>query len=252
MEEFLRKFAFRPELAGYVGVEREFFLVDPKTGMPVPRSPEFLRRVRDPKWTYELSACQVEHRTSPCRGPEILLWDLEHGTDAGRAVAASMGLELRAMSVAPADMPLDVYPDERYLKISAGLPEETLRAACMVAGTHIHYGVRDMAHAIEVHNRLAAHLDGFTALGDKSEGERIRIYKVMAPLYQMMRYDSPEHLFRTARLQGFDENPRDCWHFVRISTHGTVEVRVFGASDDGEEVVCWARDVYDCAGNAVR
>jgi gamma-glutamyl:cysteine ligase YbdK (ATP-grasp superfamily) len=248
MEQFLSKFSFRPELAGYIGVEREFFLVDPESGDPVPRSAEFLRRVRgDQSWTYELSACQVEHRTSPCGDRKVLRAELDRGVATGREITDDMGLELSAMSVAPMDMPLDVYPDPRYLKISAGLPEKVLRAACVVAGTHIHYGVRDLDHAIRVHNRLTAHLDELTDLGDKLNRARIRIYKVMAPVYQMMRYDSREHLFETAQLQGFEENPRNCWHFVRISVHGTVEVRVFGASDDADDVIAWAHRVFTIA-----
>ncbi len=248
MKEFLEKFRYRPAFAGCLGVEREFFLVDPRTGMPVPRSPEFLSRVRNPQWTYELSACQVEHRTAP-RGTLVeLRHDLGSGTSAGRRTARSMGCGLSAISVAPADMPLDVYPtDTRYRKISASLPEETLRAACRVAGTHIHFGVRDIDEAIEVHNRLAARLDDLIEAGDKSDGERIDIYKVMAPLWMPALYDSPEHLFETAREQGYADNPRNCWHLVRVSIHGTVEVRVFGASDDTDEVLEWVYLVREIA-----
>jgi gamma-glutamyl:cysteine ligase YbdK (ATP-grasp superfamily) len=248
MEKFFRKFGFRPELAGYVGVEREFFLIDPDTGNPVPRSAEFLRRIRgDKAWTYELSACQVEHRTAPSGDPNSLRADLDRGTDLGREIAESMGCEMSAMSVADEDMPLDVYPDARYRKIVGAIPRETLLAACRVAGTHIHFGVRDIDHAIEVHNRLALRLDDLIEAGDKSDGERIRIYRVMAPLWRPVLYDSRKHLFETAQAQGFEENPRDCWNFVRISIHGTVEVRVFGASDDADEVLSWVSLVAQIA-----
>ncbi|MEA3249102.1 MAG: glutamate-cysteine ligase family protein [Patescibacteria group bacterium] len=248
MKSFFRKFRFRPELVGYVGVEREFFLLDSDTGAPIPRSADFLRRVHDDKvWTHELSACQVEHRTAPCGDPDTLRANLDKGTDLGRKTAESMGCRMSAMSVACEDMPLDVYPDARYRKIAGVIPRETLLAACRVAGTHIHIGALDLDHAIEMHNRLTLFLDDLIRVGDKSDGERIRIYKVMAPLWKPVSYRSRTHLFETARSQGFEQNPRDCWNFVRISIHGTVEVRVFGASDDADEVLSWATLVAQIA-----
>lgn len=244
MTPFLSRFAFRPQLAGCLGVEREFFLTD-ATGRPVPGSSAFLEAIDDPAWTYELSACQVEHRTKPHRSLLKLSEDLRRGQREGERVARALGHQLMALEVAPADMPLDVYPDARYLKIVQSLPRETLAAACRVTGVHVHVGVRDMRKAVETSNMLRAELETLAALGDHSGGERLRLYKTMAPTWQPPPYESPEHFERHAIEQGFADNPRNCWHLVRISRHGTVEVRVFGMSGDPEEIIGWCMKIRE-------
>lgn len=243
MKSFLKQFAFKPELAGCLGVEREYFLTNRK-GRPMPNSPAFLALVSDPAWTYELSACQVEHRTKPHRNIEDLFMDLEQGQIAGRSAAGAIGCRLAAMEVAPENMPLDVYPfSDRYLEIAGRLPKEILAAACRVTGTHVHYGVASIEDAIYVHNRLRDRLDAFAIIGDHSKGERSRLYKMMAPNWFPPRYESVSQFYETAVAQGFADNPRNCWHLVRISRHGTVELRAFGVTDDVRETLAWCEAV---------
>jgi gamma-glutamyl:cysteine ligase YbdK (ATP-grasp superfamily) len=226
-------------------VEREFFLTDWE-GRPVPGSPDFLRMVADAAWTYELSACQAEHRTRPHRSLVALLKDLKRGQKQGERVAGVLGYQLRAIEVGPASMPLDIYPhDERYRKIAAQIPREVLSAACRVTGTHLHLGVRSLVHAIEVHNLLIGHLDEFVGLGDHSGGERLRLYRQMATNWRPPRYESVEHLHAVALEQGFEENPRNCWHLIRISRHGTVELRMFGMTADPAEIISWCERVRE-------
>ena len=57
---------FKRKMTGFVGVERERFLS--KGTKIVPRAEEFLAIIKDPLWTYELSACQIEDRTPPLQG----------------------------------------------------------------------------------------------------------------------------------------------------------------------------------------
>ncbi len=238
MREFLSKFAFDPNLRRAVGVEREFFLAEP-WGNPMPVARKFLTDVNDPAWTYELSACQVEHRTRPHKSSRLIKADLDFGTAQGKAVTVIVP-RLVALEVGPEDMPLDVYPDPRYLEIAKSIPRETLLAACRVTGTHIHIGVGSIEEAVDYHNRLRERLEDFCRLGDHSAGERLRIYKIMAKDWMPPRYDSVEHFHETARAGGFEENPRNCWHLIRISRHGTVELRMFGMTADNDEIVHWA------------
>ncbi len=239
MQSFLEQFHFDPSLRRYIGVEREFFLYDPTTAMPVPRSPAFLREVDDPAWTYELSACQVEHRTTPATTAESILEHLRTGTDAGMRHARTISCTLRALEVAPVAMPLDVYPDARYLALRQHLPTDVLVAACRVAGTHIHIGMGSIEEAIAVSNVLRPHIDTLAALGDHSGGERLRLYRTMSKTWEPPQYETPEHFFTVAIMRGFADNPRNCYDAIRISTHGTVEVRVFGMTDDAEETLSW-------------
>jgi len=239
IKDFLSKFSFKPEMAGFIGVEREQFLVSLTDGVCMPQSKKFLDAIANNSWTYELSACQVESRTSPQIDSSAIKVELLANENMGSKVAGKLGLKLLNQEVANVDMPLDVYPNPRYLEIVKTISEERLRAACRVAGIHIHVGARDIGHAIAVNNLLVPHLDTFCSIGDHSSGERLRLYRTMAKNWQPVTYQSPEHLFEVAQSENFTDNPRNCWKLIRISIHGTVELRTFGSTDDVDEILEW-------------
>lgn len=243
LQSFLSLYRFDASLARHTGIEREFVLTDDR-GNPVPKSPEFLRAVQDSAWTYELSACQVEHRTQPHGSHATLRTDLEAGSLNGQRVAQKIGCVLSVTEVAPWDMPLDVYPDNiRYQMLATTLPREVLRSACRVMGLHIHRGVCSMNEAIDLHNALLEELPRLTAMGDHSNGERLRLYGDMAIHAKPCQIHSVGQLYERALSQGFVEDPRRDWSFVRISSHGTVEIRVFGMTDNMNEILEWVREI---------
>lgn len=237
LEGFLSLFDFKKELRGYVGIERERFLE--VRGRFVPRAEEFLRLIDDPLWTYELSACQVEDRTNPKLSEADIKLELEKNDNHGNLIADKMGLNLIAMELAPEDMPLTVYPDARYLAIAKNISRERLSAACRVAGTHIHLGMGSMEEAIRAHNILVPYLETLCKLGDHSDGGRIRLYKEMAVNWKPIIYRDEKHLFEVAVEQGFTDNPRNCYHLIRISRHGTIELRMFGVTSSIDEILSW-------------
>jgi len=241
LEEFRRQFCFNPAYRGYIGIEREMFLVDVH-GKPVPKSPQFLEAVSDRgAWTYELSACQVEHRT-PRLPFDIrpLRFALYHGESVGREAAAKADCRLVCLEVAPADMCLDVYPhDKRYARIIESLSREKLAAACRVAGTHLHFGMGSLEEALAAYNRLVPMVDHLLELGNHSQGRRLELYRLVAGHSRPPIYRSVEHFHEQAVARGFDRNPRDCWDLIRISHHGTVEVRCFGVTVDCDEIISW-------------
>lgn len=239
---FFSQFDFRPDMRGAVGIEREYFLAH-KDGGLAPDAADFLAVVDDEAWTYELSACQVEHRTRPHFADDLLRQNLQGGQEQGEREAALIGRKLVVHEVGPIDMPLDVFPTDRYLAIAAAIPLETLRAACRVTGTHLHFGAKSLDEAIEWHNRVRTHIGRLAELADHSSGERIRLYKMMAKNWEPPQYDSAEHFYEIARSQGFADNPRNCWHIVRISRHGTVELRMFGMTGDADEILGWVAQV---------
>lgn len=246
LQTFLDKFTFNQDLIGAHGVEREYFLKDGGR-LPVPEAVRFLKEIDDPSWTYELSACQVEHRTRPHLTLSDLEVELAKSQGQGQRAAVRLGLQLVSLEVAPADMPLDIYPhDPRYAAIAAKLPVEVLRAANQVAGVHIHRGVRNIDDAIRVHNIVAKHVERFKLLGDHSNGERITLYQRMAKWATPPHYQSPEHFFAIANEQGFAESPKSCYHWVRISPYGTVELRMFGMTDSPAEIIGWVNELERC------
>lgn len=240
LEKFLRKFEFRENLAGFVGIERERFLCC--EGIIVPRSHIFLKNVSS-NWTYELSNCQVEDRTKPKRRIEEVEQQLIDNDREGKREARLLGLDLLSMEVGPSNMSLKVYPNSRYLKIVKSLSLEKISAACRVTGTHIHIGMPNIETAIRVNN-LLREKDIFNRLcwvGDHSKGERLNLYRLVAGNCYPSYYKDKNHFFEVAKKKGFADNPRNCWDLIRISVHGTIELRMFGSTSNIDEILSWVQ-----------
>lgn len=246
-EKFLSQFAFSRAMNGYIGIERERFLKNAE-GLYMPHAEKFLSEIKDPHWTHELSACQVEDRTDPQSNLLELKYDLIHNTNNGVYAAEKNSAKIITEEVAARDMPLDVFPLERYKNIVRNITEDRLRAACRVAGTHIHIGVGSVDEAIRVHNVCAAHTSELIHIGDHSSGARIALYKEMAGQWKSPQYENAEHFFETATVENFSDDPKHCYHLVRISIHGTVECRMFGVTPHEDEIIYWVEFLKQITG----
>ena len=249
IQSFLAQIKFKPEFDGYVGVECEKLVG--VAGMPIPIAHRILPQLNQMAWTYELSNCQLEWRApKPCAPKRLAsLYDgMRSGEFEVKAVLRAFGADLMTYEVGPVNMPLDHSPlDPRYKRIAEGLSKEKLLAACQVIGTHVHIGCRDIAHAIRVYNVLREHVSHFASIGDHSEGERFRIYKVVEPNPDPPKISGVDELYELAQKKKFVTNIRDWWCWVRITRYGTVEVRVFGTTDDHDEVMYWVEEVMHVA-----
>lgn len=281
LDVFKSQFNYRPEFSGYVGVERESFLVrdeatfwqkligkknervapeaarvlsfHEKRGIPTMEhtlstwgkdsSTEYVTYSPPVpgEFSQELSACQIESRIGPSE-LHALQEALKLSEDRLEKLTSFLSLQLSHREVGPADMPLDVYPDPsgRYQAITKDMPRETLLAACRVIGTHVHVGMPDHDTALRVYNHVSEHFHALCELGNGSFGERLAIYRTMAPKYQPMPYESWQHFHDVACQEGFETDPRKCWTLIRISVHGTIEFRMFGATDSIDRIVSWA------------
>lgn len=248
-EKFFAQFKFNPAKVGFVGVEREQFTVD-QAGCVIPASSRYLEYIaildgavyKDSfQFGYELSACQLESKIGPCKIADLGQW-LEASEAILRSVDDELGLSRVHIELAPENMPLDIYSDPtgRYQRITANMPKEILSAACRVAATHVHVGMPDLETAIRVYNKVITHTDELIRAGDNSSGKRMDLYRVMAPRYRPEAIHSPQELFERFVVQGFVSDPRQCWTIIRISIHGTIEFRMFGATDSIDRIVGWA------------
>jgi gamma-glutamyl:cysteine ligase YbdK (ATP-grasp superfamily) len=242
---FIQQMQFRPMLTGRVGLEREVFLsTDPEGSLMVPQAMRALKILVDSQYRShfvpELSACQLEYRTSPVKIDDLAEELITLDDDLCKRLAP-IGLYPVYREVGPADMPLNVYPEDRYAVISGRMRIEVLRAACRVTGTHVHVGMPDLETAIRVYNHVIEHTDELIELGDGSAGERMRLYRIVSPRCDPFGVDSAQDLYRLAREQGFDSNLRNCWWLIRITRYGTIEFRVFGNTLDIYKVEEWAR-----------
>ncbi|MFC1656754.1 hypothetical protein ACFL14_02240 [Patescibacteria group bacterium] len=242
-QEFLSRFNFQKDLVGCVGVERERFLINGDLNI-VPRAFDFLQLINDfETWTYELSACQVEDRTKPLRSVCQIKEAMFLNEITGLKIAKELGLGFAVYEVAGEKMPLDVYPDPRYLEIKSTITPDRLSAACRVTATHFHIGMPNLLTAIHVSNYLRKYIELFSGIGDHSNGIRLGLYKEMAKDWNPPFYENEEHYFEVARKGGHVSNSRDCWHLIRISKYGTVELRMFGVTEDLDEICSWITDV---------
>lgn len=244
---FTTKFFFRPEYRGYIGIERECFLA--RDGQITPAAVKILQRLpKDGTYGYELSACQLEMRTSPCLVADSFK-ELYKVEKLANEAASSLGLTLLHVPVAPSDMSLDVYPDPtgRYASIVKKLPTEVLSAACRVAAVHVHIGVQNHYEAIAVYNRLVDRFDELKKMGDTSHGRRLELYRFMASDATPAKYESWENFYEVMKQRNCLEDPRQCWDMIRISTHGTVEVRVFDSVADIGQITKWVNYISTCS-----
>lgn len=247
IDGFMSGFNFNPDLSGKISCEREMFLFDDK-GNVAPWSPKALSVLQNENIGYELSACQIESRVGPTR-IELISGELQCQQDFIQESLLRHGITARYLSVAPRDMPLDVYPDERYLKIVSDLPKEVLLAACRVAGTHFHIGVPNWDVALHVYNRAVKKIGRLIDLGNKTNGERIAIYSQMAPNFMPVPYDSVGDMYEYYFGNGWVDKPRECYHLIRISVHGTVEFRMFDNTDSVDEVSSWGQHCLEACGD---
>lgn len=249
LNSFLAQFNFKKELRGYIGIERERFLVDSYDRV-APRAEEFLKSIEDPLWTYELSACQIEDRTRPRLRMPAIWWELFRNDIRGARIAKKIGLRIASLEVGPEGMPLAAYPEARYQEIITRISPEQRKAACRVAGVHVHVGMGNMQEAISAYCLLRAELEPLCALGDNSHGERLRLYKTMAKIWDPPPIESESHFFEIAREQGFLAQPRNCYWLIRISPHGTIELRMFGATESRMRILHYItriRAIINCA-----
>ena len=225
-------------------------------GVPIPRSATVLQAIQDhllaAYFSPELSACQIESCTSPCQLP-ALAKELKDRAEVLTSAAASQELRLCYQPVGPLDMPLDHFDDPagRYREIVARLPIETLRAGCRVAGTHVHVGLPDADTALAVYNQAVSQLAELIKLGCTDGGERIALYQTMAPGWRSPQYHSWKHYHEVAKREGFADNPRDCWHLIRLTIHGTIEFRMFDSCEDQRLIVAWAEQCLRLCEQAV-
>ncbi|MEN9922049.1 MAG: hypothetical protein RL097_325 [Candidatus Parcubacteria bacterium] len=248
-EVFRRQFVFDVSKTGCIGIEREAFLRSMKSGQIVPRSQalcellvkkgRFLERFGP-----ELSACQIESRTTPVKHSRLSVHLLVLDQYL-RASAETLGLQIAYEEVAPADMSTAVYPEKRYQQIAEVLPLESLLAACRVAGTHVHVGMPDFETALRVYNVVIRHAEELCLRGDGSGGERMRLYQIVAGKCNPPVVSSIEELFSLAQEQGFAHNLRNWWSLIRITRYGTIEFRMFGSTPSIGKIVGWAKRCHE-------
>ncbi|MFE9750210.1 glutamate--cysteine ligase [Saccharothrix saharensis] len=147
------------------GVEEEFLVVDPGSGLPVPVAGEVvdLANRLGVDLQPELTCVQVESNTPVCRTLREVRGHLLTARSTGSAAALQAGAQLLAVGVpltGPMGQPFS--DSDRYRRIGEGYG--LLAAEHGVCGCHVHVGVPDRETAVQVCNHLRPWLPVLLAL----------------------------------------------------------------------------------------
>ncbi|MFD9124450.1 glutamate--cysteine ligase [Kitasatospora sp. NPDC059571] len=157
-----------------VGVEEEYLLLDPDSGLPLPRV-EAVRTiaglhpaVHHDELQNELLQAQVEVATPVCRDLDEVGGHLLRLRHALATAAETAGCRLAACGTAPyaPPGPPEIVDNPRYHSIRQVVSQ--LADEAMINGMHVHVAVPDPQTGVEVLNRLRPWLPVLTALSANS------------------------------------------------------------------------------------
>ena len=230
------------------GIEEEFFLLDPATGLPAAPDAKARRalmslRAGESRSQHELLDCQVEMATPVCSTARQAM-DSLHGYRRGLAKTAE-GHDLLAVSLGTAPLIPDgaatIAPTDRYQEMHRYLPG--ISSEQYVSGLHVHVSIPDSEAGILALNGLRRWLPLLAAMGANSpfwRGEdtgfaswrSIHYRKWSVQGIQPYFIDASDYYKRLAVILGSDvvvDAGYIGWA-ARLSSHyPTIEVRVADA-----------------------
>jgi glutamate---cysteine ligase / carboxylate-amine ligase len=162
-----------PEPGGLptVGVEEEFLVLDPATGLPVQTAEEVLAHALgdgcESILQPEVLRCQVETASPVCHSLHEVSEHLTRSRRALGAAARRLGTLIAPVGAAPVGEPAaSITPKDRYLSMAQAAP--ALMQEQLINGMHVHVEVPSRAAGIAVMNRLRPSLHVLLALSANS------------------------------------------------------------------------------------
>ncbi|NUS31370.1 MAG: glutamate--cysteine ligase [Streptomyces sp.] len=157
-----------------IGVEEEYLLLDPVTGLPVPMADKVRAAaglghlVTDQEVHFELLQAQVEVATPVCGTLEEIGGHLLRLRHAVGAAAAEQGCRIAACATPPLrhGHPMAVTDQARYRAMLTQAPQ--LVAEQLVNGMHVHVAVPSRDTGVQILNRIRVWLPTLTALSTNS------------------------------------------------------------------------------------
>ncbi|MFF1411490.1 glutamate--cysteine ligase [Streptomyces sp. NPDC058289] len=157
-----------------VGVEEEYLLVDPGTGLPTPRVEDVRRtagigplaergEVQD-----ELLQAQIEVATPVCSSLDEVGGHLLRLRHAVTSAAEANGCRIAATGAAPlrGSLPVPVTPTQRYLRMEGEARQ--LVDEHLICGMHVHVAIPDAGTGVAVLNRIRGWLPTLVAMSGNS------------------------------------------------------------------------------------
>ncbi|RSS66757.1 glutamate--cysteine ligase [Streptomyces sp. WAC06614] len=157
-----------------VGVEEEYLLVDPVTGVPAPaveavcRTAGIERFAEREEVQDELLQAQVEVATPVCSSLQEVGGHLLRLRHAVGSAAEASGCRVAATGAAPVRgaLPVPVTPSPRYLRMEGEARQ--LVDEQLICGMHVHVGIPDRETGVAVLDRIRGWLPVLLAMGANS------------------------------------------------------------------------------------
>lgn len=153
-----------------VGIEEELLIVDPVSGMPLPRAARILDIVGEtpdgPVLKAEFKQEQIEANTRPCRTAAELFADIRSGRAMADAGARAVGSRIAAVATPPLFAATPTSGNPRYTAMSGrfGLTSHEQ----ITCGFHIHVSITSPEEGVGILDRLRVWLPSLLALSANS------------------------------------------------------------------------------------
>ncbi len=246
-----------------IGIEEEYLLVDPASRNLIREAPEGLlaecqRRLGE-QVTPEFLQSQIEVGTRVCRSVAEARAELSKLRRTVAGVAEEHGLAMIAASTHPLANwgEQQMTAKERYRILARDLQEVGRRL--VICGMHVHVGIEDDDHRIDLMSQLAYFLPHLLALSTSSpfwEGHRTGLMSYRIAVWdELPRTGLPESFESHAEYQrhvqtlvdaGLIEDATKIWWDLRPSARfPTLEMRITDVCTRVEDAVCVAA-LYLC------
>ncbi|MGI8414117.1 MAG: carboxylate-amine ligase [Solirubrobacteraceae bacterium] len=251
--------AFENHAEYQVGVEEEFFLLDPATFELLPRAESVLERVADDangRFQPELSAAQLEIATTPAATVAVAA---ERLLAMRRRVASACGDSGRlvAAAVPPCGSGVGELSQREQFKQFIRDYEPIARRQ-MISAVHVHVSVPDADRALQIHDALRSYLPELSAVAAAAPWYRGRdtglasIRPALAELIPRQVVPPPLRSWESfAEELGWGDDaklvPRPAawkWELRLHQVYGTIEVRVADVQPSSAETAGFAAIVY--------
>ncbi len=227
-----------------LGIEEEYLLVNPETRAAVTSPPKgFMQMCQDkvgPRVTPEFLRCQIEIATGVCETVQQAREEIADLRGQLAELAEQNGMRLMAASTHPFTPWKQQKPTqgERYEQLSQDLRGAIHRM--MICGMHVHIGIENEDHRIDVQNQMRYFLPHMLALSTSSpfwEGRLMGMKSYRLSVFDGMprtgipeeleSYSEYERLINAIIKAGAIEDSSKIWWDIRPSNKfPTLEMRV--------------------------
>lgn len=225
-----------------LGVEVEVQLLDKETLDLTPKSPEIFNIIggESARIKAEIFQSMIEMNTGICKNAHEIKNDLASTMNRVAQVGESLGIRLASSGTHPFALYSEriPYPAPRYAKLIDR--NQWIARRLMIFGLHIHIGMRNGEHAIQMNNALLHYLPLLLALSASSpywHGEDTELASSRITFFEALptgghpcrvrSWDDFSSLYTKMVRSGAIRSARDIWWDIRPSpSYGTLEIRI--------------------------